>query len=63
MKKGKHEPVELTPRTARIAKKMNQAKSTGSGQARRAGNAVIRRDNASSSARAAADKALGITRR
>jgi len=54
----KHQPVELTD----SAKRKLLAKQTP-GQAGKAARKIVKRNNRNSNARAAADRALGITRR
>jgi len=60
------QPVELTPSAARKlkqAQKKGLLKKVGTGQARKAGNAMIKNQDTANAARRAADKAMGITRR
>lgn len=63
MPKGKHTPVELTDSAKRKSDKLKLSKMTGKGQARKAANASMSRQDSAAAARRAADKALGITRR
>ena len=64
---SEHEPVELTPSVAGRVRRMESRKTAsrtlGSGGAKKASHAIASRQDAAAEARAAADRAMGITRR
>lgn len=60
---AKRKGVELTDSARRKAEKAGILKKAGKGKVRKEGETIIRRETSGQRARAAADRALGITRR